>query len=198
MHGERHIIMPLLRLKEFDEYTTTHAMNVSVLAMGLSEYIGLVPKDVRTFGVAGLLHDIGKVHIPRDILTKPGKLTAEEREVMNNHTTEGARIIIQTEEHLDLAAIVAYEHHIMIDGGGYPRMRWQRNCHYGSKIVHVCDVYDALRTNRPYREAWESQKVLDYINEKAGSEFDAELATQFTRMMQEWEPRVATAVWSGS
>jgi putative nucleotidyltransferase with HDIG domain len=198
MHGERHIIMPLLRLKEFDEYTTTHAMNVSVLAMGLSEYIGLVPKDVRTFGVAGLLHDIGKVHIPRDILTKPGKLTAQEREVMNNHTTEGARIIIETEEHLDLAAIVAYEHHIMIDGGGYPRMRWQRECHYGSKIVHVCDVYDALRTNRPYRDAWESQKVLDYINEKAGTEFDAELATQFTRMMQEWEPRIANAVWSAS
>jgi putative nucleotidyltransferase with HDIG domain len=198
MHGERHVIMPLLKLKEFDEYTTTHAMNVSVLAMGLSEYIGLAPKDVRTFGVAGLLHDIGKVHIPREILTKPGKLTPEERQVMNSHTTEGARIIIETEEHLDLAAVVAYEHHIMIDGGGYPRMRWQRDCHYGSKIVHVCDVYDALRTNRPYRGAWESARILDYINEKAGTEFDVELASQFTRMMREWEPRVATATWAGN
>ena len=198
MHGERHVILPLLRLKEFDEYTTTHAMNVSVLAMALSEFAGLGPRDVRMFGVAGLLHDIGKVHIPRDILTKPGKLTAAEREIMNNHTVEGARIIIETEEHLDLAAIVAYEHHVMIDGGGYPRMRWQRDCHYGSRIVHICDVYDALRTKRPYRDAWESERVIKYIEEKAGVEFDAELSHTFIRMMREWEPRIASAQWSGN
>jgi putative nucleotidyltransferase with HDIG domain len=192
MHGESRIIMPLLRMRAFDEYTTTHAMNVSVLAMALSEFIGLRPKDVRTFGVAGLLHDIGKVHVPREILTKAGKLTPEERALMNMHTVEGARIIISTEEQLDLAAIVAYEHHIMIDGGGYPAMRWQREVHYGSRIVHVCDVYDALRTRRPYRDAWDAEKVLGYISEKAGTEFDLELATAFTRMMREWEPRAAT------
>ncbi|HEX6694318.1 MAG TPA: HD domain-containing phosphohydrolase [Longimicrobiales bacterium] len=196
MHGESRIILPLLRMRAFDEYTTTHAMNVSVLAMALSEFIGLGPKDVRTFGVAGLLHDIGKVHVPLEILTKAGKLTPEERAIMNMHTVEGARIIISTEEQLDLAAIVAYEHHIMIDGGGYPAMRWQRDVHYGSRIVHVCDVYDALRTRRPYRDAWDAEKVLDYIGEKAGTEFDHDLAHAFTRMMREWEPRMATGSWS--
>jgi putative two-component system response regulator len=137
--------------------------------------------------VAGLLHDIGKVRIPHDILTKPGKLTPEERNIMNMHTVDGARIIIETEEQLDLAAVVAYEHHIMIDGGGYPQLAFPRDCHYASKIVHVCDVYDALRTNRPYRDAWDSEKVIAYIEEKAGSEFDAELAQSFVGMIRNFE-----------
>jgi putative nucleotidyltransferase with HDIG domain len=193
MHGERRMMIPLLRLRSFDEYTTTHCLNVAVLAMSLSEYLGLSGSDVRTFGVAGLLHDIGKVKIPHDILTKPGKLTPEERLIMNMHTVDGAKIIIETEEHLDLAAVVAYEHHIMIDGGGYPSLAFPRDCHYASKIVHVCDVYDALRTKRPYRDAWESEKVLSYIAEKAGTEFDAELANAFTVMMRKFEGQVRVA-----
>jgi putative nucleotidyltransferase with HDIG domain len=193
MHGERRMMIPLLRLRSFDEYTTTHCLNVAVLAMALSEHLGLSGSDVRAFGVAGLLHDIGKVKIPHDILTKPGKLTPEERLIMNMHTVDGAKIIIETEEQLDLAAVVAYEHHIMIDGGGYPSLAFPRDCHYASKIVHVCDVYDALRTKRPYRDAWESEKVLSYIAEKAGTEFDAELANAFTVMMRKFEGQVRVA-----
>ena len=187
MHGDRQMIIPLLQLRSFDEYTTTHSLNVAVLAMALAEHRGLGPADVRAFGVAGLLHDIGKVRIPHDILTKPGKLTPEERDIMNMHTVDGARIIIETEEQLDLAAVVAYEHHIMIDGGGYPSLAFPRDCHYASKIVHVCDVYDALRTTRPYRDAWESERVVSYIEERAGTEFDAELAHAFVGMIRQFE-----------
>jgi putative nucleotidyltransferase with HDIG domain len=191
MHAERHMLIPLLSLREFDQYTTTHALNVSVLTMALAEFIGLSPRDVRAFGVAGLLHDIGKTRIPRDILTKPGKLEPEERALMNRHTIDGAKIIIETEEHLDLAAVVAYEHHIMLDGGGYPTLRFRRDCHYASKLVHVCDVYDALRTVRPYRDAWASETVIAYLKEKAGTEFDPEIATAFVGMMDRWENQVA-------
>jgi putative nucleotidyltransferase with HDIG domain len=191
MHGDRQMLIPLLKLRDFDEYTTTHALNVAVLAMALAEFAGLSDRDVRAFGVSGLLHDIGKTRIPHEILIKPGKLEPEERELLNSHTVEGARIIIQTEEHLDLAAVVAYEHHIMIDGGGYPNMKFRRDCHYASKMVHVCDVYDALRTNRPYRAAWPSEKIIAYIQEKAGTEFDAELALTFTSMMEKWESQLA-------
>ncbi|MEX1184724.1 MAG: HD domain-containing phosphohydrolase [Gemmatimonadota bacterium] len=197
MHGDNEMLIPLLRLRQFDEYTTTHAMNVSVLAMALTEFLGLPQRDVRTFGVAGLLHDIGKVKIPHEILVKPGKLTDAERAVMNSHTVEGARIIVQTQDQLELAAVVAYEHHIMIDGGGYPNMRFRRDCHYASKIVHVCDVYDALRTKRPYREAWDADRVLAYIGEKAGSEFDDRIAQAFTAMMEKWEGRVARVTEDG-
>ena len=193
MHGDRQMLIPLLRLRSFDEYTTTHCLNVSVLGMALAEYIGLGARDVRTFGVAGLLHDIGKVRIPYEILTKPGKLTPEEREIMNMHTVNGARIIIETEDQLDLAAVVAYEHHIMIDGGGYPAMQYRRDCHYASKVVHICDVYDALRTNRPYRDAWDSDRVLTYIDQKAGTEFDAELARAFAAMMRRYEGQITVA-----
>jgi putative nucleotidyltransferase with HDIG domain len=191
MHGEQRIVLPLLRLRNFDEYTTTHSLNVAVLSMGLAEWMGMGPQDVRTFGVAGLLHDLGKVRIPREILVKPGKLTEEERAVMQRHPSEGAKIILGSDQDLDLAAVVAYEHHIMLNGGGYPVFRYPRDCHSASKLVHVCDVYDALRTNRPYRSAWPAERVLSYIEERAGTEFDPEAARAFVRMMREWEPEVA-------
>jgi putative nucleotidyltransferase with HDIG domain len=190
MHGERQMLVPLLELREFDEYTTTHSLNVSVLTMALTEAMGLGAKDVRTFGVAGLLHDLGKVRVPRDILNKPGKLTDEERLVMQQHPVDGARMILTSDRELDLAAAVAYEHHIMIDGGGYPHCHFHRACHPASALVHVCDVYDALRTNRPYRDAWESERVLAYIEERAGKEFEPEVARKFVQMMRELDQRV--------
>jgi putative nucleotidyltransferase with HDIG domain len=187
MHGDQEMILPLLQLREFDEYTTTHSLNVSVLVMALAESLGLAQQDVRTFGVAGLLHDLGKVNIPQDILNKPGKLTDQEREVMQAHPVAGAKLIIESGRRLDLAAAVAHEHHIMINGQGYPRCHYHRDCHKASKLVHVCDVYDALRTRRPYRDAWEAQRVLTYIEERAGTEFEPEAATAFTKMMRKVE-----------
>jgi putative two-component system response regulator len=124
-------------------------------------------------------------------LNKKGKLDDNERTIMNAHPEEGARIILSTHDDLDLAAVVAYEHHIMIDGGGYPSMKFKRDCHQGSKLVHVCDVYDALRTKRPYRDAWPMKKVLGYMEEKAGTEFDKDVVEGFIHMMKVWEPRLA-------
>jgi putative nucleotidyltransferase with HDIG domain len=191
MHGEQAFVIPLLRLKEYDQYTTTHSMNVSTLAMALAEYVGMGPAAVRALGTAGLLHDLGKVTIPDEILNKPGKLTDEERAVMNRHPVEGARKILEAHEFLDLAAVVAYEHHMRIDGGGYPTFRFPRRCHEGSDLIHVCDVFDALRTNRPYRDAWPMERVLTYLEEGAGKEFDAGIVQAFVRMMREWGERTA-------
>ena len=190
MHGDQQMIIPLLNLRNFDEYTTTHSLNVCVLAMALAEWMGLGGRDVRAFGVAGLMHDLGKTTIPIEILNKAGALTHAEREIMKRHPVEGAKIIISTEPDLALAAVVAYEHHIMLNGGGYPTFAFARDCHRGSKFVHVCDVYDALRTTRPYRGAWESDKVLAYMEERSGLEFEGEVAHAFTQMMREWEPQM--------
>ena len=192
MHGDSQMVLPLVSLKEFDQYTTTHSLNVSVLTMGLAEQLKLSGADVRAFGVAGLLHDLGKVRIPKEILVKPGKLTDEERQVMQRHPVDGARLIVASDKRLDLAAVVAYEHHIMLDGGGYPRPCFHRGCHHASELVHVCDVYDALRTHRPYREAWESSKALSYIEERAGTEFEPTVAHAFVAMVRSWDERVAT------
>ena len=193
MHGDSQMLLPLLTLKEFDEYTTTHALNVSVLSMGLAEFMGLSPREVRSYGVAGMLHDLGKVRVPKDVLTKPGKLTPEEWALMRSHTVEGARLILQSDQNLDVAALVAFEHHIMINGGGYPDRHFRCDCHKASTLVHVCDVYDALRTKRPYRDAWEPAATLAYIEKGIGSEFDPDVARAFIAMMGKWEPRLAVA-----
>ena len=184
MHGDRRMVLPLLQLKEFDQYTTTHALNVAVLSMGLAEALSCGAKEVRAFGVAGLLHDIGKTRIPLEVLTKPGRLTDQERTLMNAHPVDGARIIMQSHDDLDLAAVVAYEHHIMLDGGGYPRLHYPRECTLASRLVHVCDVYDALRTNRPYRDAWSNEKTIAYLQERAGTEFDGSVVTAFVKLLQ--------------
>ena len=184
MHGDSRIVLPLLKLKEFDQYTTTHSLNVAVLAMGLAESLGCRPKEIRAIGVAGLLHDIGKIRIPLEVLTKPGKLNEEERAIMNAHPIDGARVIMQSEEDLGMAAAVAYEHHVMLDGGGYPVMHYKRDCAMASRLVHVCDVYDALSTKRPYRDAWPSEKTMSYLEERAGMEFDPELVAAFVRTLK--------------
>lgn len=196
MHCGQAMVLPLLQLKEFDEYTTTHSINVAVLSMALGEFLGSGPAETRAFGLAGLLHDLGKVRIPREILNKPGKLTPEERAVIEAHPADGARMILEGEEPLDLAAAVAYEHHICIDGTGYPLLRYPRPAHFASRLVHVCDVYDALRTRRPYRDAWTSPEALNYIRGRSGSEFDPALVDALHEMMGRWDERVGMGAMS--
>ena len=191
MHAEQAMVLPLLQLKEFDQYTTTHSMNVAVLAMALGEFLELGGTTVRALGVAGLLHDLGKVCIPRDILIKPGKLSETERGVVRDHPVVGARMLLASPDPMDLAAVVAYEHHIMLDGGGYPTLYDARGAQYASRLVHICDVYDALRTNRPYRQAWESERAIGFIEERAGVEFDPAIARSFSAMMRKWDRRIA-------
>ncbi len=190
MHGQQRVVMPLLQLKEFDQYTTAHSLNVSVLSMALAEALGYGAKQVRAVGVAGLLHDIGKVTIPIEVLTKPGKLTDEERLLMNQHPVAGARIILKSGDEMELAATVAYEHHIMLNGGGYPQLHYKRPCGAASRLVHVCDVYDALCTRRPYREAWASDKAVAYLESLAGEEFDPDFVEVFVRTLREGDAQV--------
>ena len=191
MHGGQAMMLPLLQLKEFDQYTTTHSMNVAVLSMALGEFLGSPPAAVRAYGLAGLLHDLGKVKIPREILIKPGALTPQERAVVEAHPVEGAKLILAGSTPLDLAAVVAYEHHRYHDGGGYPHVHYHSGAHQASRLVHVCDVYDALRTRRPYRDAWSSTEALTYIQGRSGSEFDPAMVAGFVEMMRQWDERIS-------
>lgn len=184
LHADGRLLIPLLRLKAFDQYTTTHSINVAILAMALAEELQHVPRDVRAIGIAGLLHDLGKVRVPPEILTKPGELTPEEREILERHPAEGARIILNSDKTLGLQAAVAFEHHVMINGGGYPHRHFNRDCHYASTLVHVCDVFDALHTDRPYRPAWDSAAAIAYIERRSGTEFDPLIAEAFAAMMR--------------
>jgi len=180
MHRDQHVVLPLLDLKTVDQYTTTHSFNVAMLSMGLAEQLGLASEQVREIGTAALLHDIGKVRVPPEILVKPGKLTLEEFAQMKRHPVEGARLLSERGHGHALAAVVAYEHHIWENGeGGYPHFAFARHCHYASRLVHVCDLYDALSTRRPYREAWPRERTLAMLQSRAGIEVDTEIVEAF-------------------
>jgi len=193
MHSGHRVFLPLLTLKEFDQYTTTHALNVAVLAMALAEHMGLSSRESRAYGMTGLLHDLGKVKVPIELLRKPGALTPDELEIMRRHPVDGARLILEADKALDICAVVAFEHHIMIDGGGYPVRQQRCDCHHASLVVHVCDVFDALRTHRPYRVAWETPNILEYIDQRIGKEFDADVGRAFLEMIKERELNLARA-----
>lgn len=189
MHCEGHLMAPILGLKEYDQYASIHSINVAVLTMTFAESAGLADADVHTFGIAGLLHDIGMTQLDPSLLNKES-LTLEERTTVEQHPLEGARLLLASEEQFELAAVVAYEHHIRPDGNGYPRLHYPRECHYASKIVGICSAYNALRMTRPFRPAWHLQKALEYVYENAGKVFDREIAWDFVAMMQRLEGRM--------
>jgi putative nucleotidyltransferase with HDIG domain len=185
IHREQNLVLPLLELKTFDQYTTTHSCNVAMLSIGLAEALGLEGPQVRAIGTAALLHDIGKVRIPLDVLVKPGKLSDEEFAYMKAHPVEGARILSARGNGNALASTVAYEHHIWYNGqGGYPSLSFKRNTHVASRIVHVCDVYDALCSKRPYREAWPHTRALGLLRTLQYTELDPAIYPAFERMVQ--------------
>jgi cyclic di-GMP phosphodiesterase len=99
-------------------------------------------------------------------------------------------VIMQSDQDLGMAATVAYEHHIMLNGGGYPVLHYQRECAMASRLVHVCDVYDALSTKRPYRDAWPAERTMAYLEERAGTEFDPKLVATFIRTLKQGQAQV--------
>lgn len=189
MHSERDVVVPLLELKQVDQYTTTHSINVSMLSMGLAEFLNFASTDVRAIGEAALLHDVGKTRIPLEVLNKPGKLDPDEWALIQTHTTEGARILLAAGGRMELAAIVAYEHHLSWQGEGYPELAFKRQPHPVSRLIQVCDIYDALRTRRPFRPPWPHERAMEFLRERAGEYLDPEYAEAFLAMIRQWEPR---------
>ena len=135
-----------------------HTVNVAILSAALGEAVGMRPNQVFDLTLAALLHDVGKQHTPLAILNKPGKLDDGERQQMEQHASVGAALLLARRGVPDVAPIVAMEHHANVDGTGYPRLRRNARPHVASQIVHVADVFDALRTNRPYRAAMDDAR----------------------------------------
>lgn len=196
MHTDGGVLVPLLKLKEHDQYTAMHSVNVAVLVMAFAEHLGLARSDVHAFGVAGLLHDIGLSRVSPGLLDRYA-LTRVEQAELERHPIEGARLLVQGDGEADVATAVAYEHHIRADGGGYPVRRWPRPLHYASRVVQVCSVYDALRNARPFRPAWPPADALRHIEERAGTEFDAEVAGAFAGMMREVQAQARVVIVEG-
>jgi HD-GYP domain-containing protein (c-di-GMP phosphodiesterase class II) len=190
MRYTRKILVPLISLKEVDQYSTIHSMNTSMLSMALGEFLRLGGPQVRVIGEAALLHDMGKVNIPLEILNKEGPPTPEEWAVIRRHPLEGARILLRSGNDLDLAAIAAYEHHLRWDGGGYPEVHYRRRPHRLAQLVHICDTYDAMRTRRPHQGPLPHEQILSVLQAGAGSEYNPDLVAAFLGMLGQWSSRI--------
>ncbi len=182
-------MLPLAALRTHDEYTATHVTNVAVLTMALAQAIGYPDTAVRMIGVGALLHDIGKMKIPAEILTAPGRLTPEQHVLVRRHPEIGARMLLETPGVPQLAVIVAYEHHLQADGGGYPSVPSGWRINPASEMTHVADVYDALRTHRPYRSGMEHATIIETMQRDRGTVFsDALLDAFLTRVVPRTRP----------
>lgn len=188
MHGARKLLAPFLKLKEASQYTASHCINVSILSMALAEELGMSSSMVQAIGSAGLLHDVGKMEVPTEILDKPGRLTAEERTIIERHPVEGSRILQKSPGELDLAAVVAFEHHMRWSGGGYPARHYDRLPHDASRVVQVCDFYDALRARRSYRAPLPPEKARGILEEESGAYLDPEYLEAFLDLVDRWDP----------
>jgi putative nucleotidyltransferase with HDIG domain len=180
---DRTSLMALTALKKYDNYTFTHMVNVSVLAMSQARALNLDGPLLREFGLAGLMHDIGKVNTPVEVLNKPDKLTKEEFEVMKRHVVDGAHILRKTPEMPALAPIVAFEHHLKQDLSGYPENIATRQLNLCTMVVSIGDVFDALRSNRPYREGLASDRIRAIMSEQGNPAFNQKLLKRFVNIM---------------
>jgi putative nucleotidyltransferase with HDIG domain len=180
---DRTSLMALTALKKYDNYTFTHMVNVSALAMAQARALNVEGALLREFGFAALMHDIGKVNTPLEVLNKPDKLTKDEFELMKRHVVDGAHILRRTPEMPALAPIVAFEHHLKQDLSGYPEGIGSRKLNLCTMIVSIADVFDALRSNRPYRQGLATARIRAIMGEKDSPAFNQPLLKRFVNLM---------------
>lgn len=176
-------IISLARLKTADDYTYMHSVAVCAMMVALARQLGLDEEKTRSSGMAGLLHDIGKVAMPTEVLNKPGKLTEAEFAIMRTHPVEGFKIL-KASANVDTAALnVVLHHHEKINGSGYPRALKGDQISLFAKMGAVCDVYDAITSNRPYKSGWDPAESLRKMAEWTNGHFDPLVFQAFVKSM---------------
>lgn len=166
----------MAEIKSYDEYTYQHSISVCILAIMLGVSNGYNRDELHKLGIGALLHDIGKITIPINILNKPGALNSQERSLLLNHPWEGFNIIRSSEQISLISANVAMQHHERIDGTGYPSKLRGDSIHEFAQITTVVDIYDALVSDRPYRPGFTNQEALDIIKQAEGTAVSAHFA----------------------
>ncbi|WP_435628138.1 HD-GYP domain-containing protein [Candidatus Ferrigenium straubiae] len=174
-------LIGLARLKNKDDYTYMHSVAVCALMVSLARQLGLDDEQVRQAGLAGLLHDVGKMTIPLSILNKPGKLTDTEFAAVKNHPVEGHRMLLEGNGINQAALDVCLHHHEKVDGSGYPERLTEAQISLYAKMGAVCDVYDAITSNRPYKNGWEPAESLRKMAEWSKGHFDTEIFHAFVK-----------------
>ncbi|WP_425913975.1 HD-GYP domain-containing protein [Pseudomonas sp. GWSMS-1] len=161
-------LISLARLKNADEYTYMHSVAVCALMIALARNLGLNEGQVREAGLAGLLHDIGKMAIPNTVLNKPGKLTDDEFATVRDHPEAGSRMLLESKQVSALVLDVCLHHHEKMDGSGYPHRLVGEQISLYARMGAVCDVYDAITSNRPYKQGWDPAESIRKMAEWKG------------------------------
>ena len=177
------VLTSLSRLKHMDDYTYLHSVTVCALMVALGQRLGLADDELRVAGMAGLVHDVGKAKIPLDILNKPGKLTPEEFEIVKKHPRDGFDMLAgESGASGEASRDVALHHHETISGRGYPEGLAGDQISLMARMGAICDVYDAITSNRPYKAGWEpSQAIHSMAGWAKAGQFDQRIFEGFVR-----------------
>jgi HD-GYP domain-containing protein (c-di-GMP phosphodiesterase class II) len=177
-------VLPTVPLKSHDEYTFVHSVNVSLLVLAQARGFGFEGPLLHAIGVAALLHDVGKLRVPLDVLNKAGKLSGDEWTTMASHAELGAWELSALANSAPLSILVAFEHHLRYDGEpNYPAVRVRRAPTLASQLTAIADVYDAICTVRPYRRALTQGAALDVLRSRVGTFHDPYLVGQFCQLV---------------
>lgn len=180
-------LLGLANIKNYDDYTFNHSVNVAIYAIALGERIGIPHRYLSHLGMAGLFHDVGKIGIPKAILNKSGKLSPEEWAVVRYHPIIGAETVMRMKEWGELSTRLidgAFEHHLRYDLTGYPKLTRKRKLTLFGRIIAIADFYDALVRPRVYnRFPYVSEKILGAMLERSGKDFDPALVKVFVNMI---------------
>jgi putative nucleotidyltransferase with HDIG domain len=176
-------LISLARLKTVDDYTYMHSVAVCAMMVALAKQLGLDEAQTRSAGLSGLLHDLGKALLPMDVLNKPGKLTDEEFSIIKNHPVEGHKMLADGNNVDPIVIEVCLHHHEKMDGSGYPDRLKGDQISLWAKMGAVCDVYDAITSNRPYKAGWDPAESLRKMAEWANGHFDPKVFHAFVKTM---------------
>ncbi|MBC7266640.1 MAG: HD-GYP domain-containing protein [Coriobacteriia bacterium] len=176
-------VLGLTAIKSHDDYTLNHSINVCILSLALGASLGLDAESLKSLGLSALLYDLGKVRIPEDILLKEGPLTADEWQIVKSHTTEGADLLKRIQLVDQMPMVVAYEHHLRHDLQGYPEPKEPREQHLFSRIVALCDAYDAMTTRRPFRREIRPDKALAVLMQGRNKAYDPSLTKALVALL---------------
>lgn len=177
----------LSQLKNKDEYTAQHSLNVSILSIILGRYINLSATDLNIVGLCGMMHDVGKLLIPKEILDKAGALNEEENRTLKSHTRLGYNLLKSTNMS-PAVAITALTHHEQLDGRGYPRRLLEDNITYFTKIVAITNAYDAMTRDSPQQKGKTHLEATHILTNLAGTHFDATLVAKFIECIGVYPP----------